>query len=102
MVIGVYNLKNTSLCASATNRRAWGDNLHHVIDPKTGKPTQDVIATWVVGDTTAIADGLATALFFTNGEQLQKAFDFSYIRMFSMEVLRYPVILKEKFSFDHH
>ena len=34
-----------ALCSSATNRRAWGDGLHHVIDAMTGLPTRDVIAT---------------------------------------------------------
>ena len=29
-----------ALCASATNRRAWGDGLHHVLDGRTGRPTR--------------------------------------------------------------
>jgi FAD:protein FMN transferase len=83
MAIGIVNLQNRALCASAVNRRAWGDNLHHVLDARTGVPVQDVVATWVVADDAATADGLATALFFTSAEHLAKSFQFSYVRMFA-------------------
>lgn len=83
MVIGVVNLQNRALCASAVNRRAWGNNLHHVLDARTGIPVRDVVATWVVADDAATADGLATALFFTSPEHLAESFQFSYVRMFA-------------------
>jgi FAD:protein FMN transferase len=83
LVIGVVNLKNCALCASAVNRRAWGDGLHHVLDARTGVPVRDVVATWVIADKAVTADGLATALFFTSGDHLRKAFRFSYVRMFA-------------------
>ena len=38
LVIGVANLQNRALCASAVNRRAWGNRLHHVLDARTGAP----------------------------------------------------------------
>jgi thiamine biosynthesis lipoprotein len=83
MVIGVAELRNGSLCASAVNRRVWRENLHHVLDARTGDPVQDVIATWVIANDTVTADGLATALFFTPGKELEKLFRFSYVRMFA-------------------
>ncbi|RAS77260.1 FAD:protein FMN transferase [Priestia endophytica] len=83
LVIGAVNLKNRALCASAINRRSWGDGLHHVLDARTGVPVHDVVATWVVADEAALADGLATALFFLRGDQLEKVFHFSYVRMFA-------------------
>jgi len=83
LAIGVANLQNCALCASAVNKRAWGDGLHHVLDARTGVPVQDVVATWVVADDAAIADGLATALFFTRAEHLAEVFRFSYVRMFA-------------------
>ncbi len=82
-VIGTAILRNASLCASATNRRKWGDGLHHVIDGRTAIPTENVVATWVVADDTMIADGLATALFFSEPTQLQKCAPFEYVRLFS-------------------
>jgi thiamine biosynthesis lipoprotein len=83
LVIGAVNLQNRALCASAVNRRCWGDGLHHVLDARTGIPVRDVVATWVVADDAATADGLATALFFTSSDSLAEQFRFSYVRMFA-------------------
>ncbi len=83
LAIGVAHLKDRALCASAVNRRAWGDGLHHVIDGRTGAPTHDVVATWVVADDAATADGLATALFFVSADRLAYGFRFSWVRMFA-------------------
>jgi FAD:protein FMN transferase len=83
LAIGVAHLKDRALCASAVNRRAWGDGLHHVIDGRTGVPVSDVVATWVVADDAATADGLATALFFVPADRLAHGFRFSWVRMFA-------------------
>ncbi len=72
-----------ALCASATTRRAWGPGLHHVLDGRTGRPTDDVVATWVVADRVVVADGLATALFFASPETLSREFEFSCVRMYA-------------------
>lgn len=82
-IIGIVRLSDLSLCASATNRRAWGDGLHHVIDARTGQPTNSsIIATWAIAPTTVLADALATALFFTSPEKLQSRLgDFYYVTM---------------------
>lgn len=82
LVIGVANLHDQALCASAVNRRAWGDGLHHVLDGRSGRPVQGVVATWVVADDAATADGLATALFFTGAAALAPHFTFSSVRLF--------------------
>lgn len=62
--VGVAELPHGAFCASATTRRAWGDGLHHVLDPATGLPSRGVLATWVLAPTALVADGVATALFF--------------------------------------
>ncbi len=80
-VIGVMNVKDASICASATNRRTWGC-WHHVIDAKTAKPVNDVVATWVVASSTCTADGLATALFFVDADKLRE-WEFQYVRLHS-------------------
>lgn len=82
-VIGVASLSNACICASATNRRTWGVSMHHVIDARTGMPTSNVIATWVIAADTATADGLATALFFDAVSPLMATFNFSFVRMFA-------------------
>ncbi|WOS64402.1 FAD:protein FMN transferase [Sinorhizobium fredii] len=83
MVVGVARLRNASLCASAINRRRWGDGLHHVLDARSGAPVNDVLATWVVSADTATADALATALFFGPASRLTASFDFTFVRMFA-------------------
>lgn len=80
-VIGMVKLDNASLCASASNRRKWGD-WHHIIDARTGKPVSYVLATWVIADSTIVADGLATALFFVPPGMLKK-WKFQSVRLFS-------------------
>lgn len=80
-VIGEVSLQNKALCASATNRRAWGNNLHHVVDPDSGAPTQSVLATWAIADSTMIADGLATALFFVEPNLLKESYTYEYMRV---------------------
>jgi thiamine biosynthesis lipoprotein len=81
--VGVVELDpDDALCASATNRRTWGDGLHHVVDARTGRPTNDVIATWVVVPQSCMrADGLATAHFFADPAALVEHFDHQFVRM---------------------
>jgi thiamine biosynthesis lipoprotein len=83
LVIGVSNLRDAALCASAVNRRAWADGLHHVLDARSGDPVHHVVATWVVAEDAVTADGLATALFGTASEKLAERFSFAYVRMFA-------------------
>jgi thiamine biosynthesis lipoprotein len=61
--VGLAQIDGGALCASASNRRAWGD-LHHVLDAVTGLPTRQVLATWAAAPSALVADGAATALFF--------------------------------------
>lgn len=75
--IGVVRLSNRSLCGSAGSKRAWG-KFHHIIDPKSLRSPEEIIATWVIADNTMLADGLATALFFTDAASLMERFSFSY------------------------
>jgi thiamine biosynthesis lipoprotein len=79
--IGVWSVTDAALCASAANRRAWGDGLHHVLDARTGVPVRTVSATWVVADTAMRADALATALFFDGGDALAQRWGAEWVRM---------------------
>lgn len=79
--IGVITVQNEALCASATNRRAWGDGLHHVLDARTGQPVRTVAATWAVAPDAVTADAITTALFFEGGPELAHAWDVQWVRM---------------------
>ena len=85
--IGVVELSggpaDAALCASASNRRTWGDGLHHVLDAVTGEPTSQVIATWAIAPTAAWADGAATALFFDTSPNFFDLHDVITLRMFA-------------------
>lgn len=77
--IGVVRLGAGALCGSATNRRAWGEGVHHVVDARTGAPTSDVRATWAIGETALAADLAATALFFAEPDLVASRFGVRYV-----------------------
>jgi len=81
--IGVWEVCDQALCASATNRRAWGDGLHHVLDARTGAPVRTVVATWAVAPEAMLADAAATALFFDGGAALCAQWGVAWVRMLS-------------------
>ncbi|MFT4030763.1 MAG: FAD:protein FMN transferase, partial [Protaetiibacter sp.] len=62
--IGVAELTEGALSASAGNRRRRPNGWHHVLDAVTGLPARDVVASWTVAADELTADGAATALFF--------------------------------------
>lgn len=79
--IGVIELQDAPLCASAVNRRAWGDGLHHVLDARTGVPVRMWAATWALASDAMRADAVATALFFDGGPALAAAWGVHWVRM---------------------
>jgi len=81
--IGTVELENSALCASASNRRAWGDGLHHVLDGTTGRPIETTVATWTMAASALEADALATALFMVEPSRLEEEFDFSWLTVSS-------------------
>jgi thiamine biosynthesis lipoprotein len=80
--VGVVEVQSEALCGSATNRRAWGDGLHHIVDATTGRPVGGVLATWAIAATALLADGLATALFLVDPARLTERFAFQWVRLF--------------------
>ncbi|MEV4775388.1 FAD:protein FMN transferase [Microbacterium sp. LWH12-1.2] len=79
--IGVVTLRDAALCASAVNRRAWGDGLHHVLDARTGVPVRTWAATWAIAPDAMSADAVATALFFDGGPELAASWGVEWVRM---------------------
>ena len=79
--IGVATIGDRALCASAINRRVWGDGLHHVLDARTGLPVRTWAATWAIAPDAMIADAVATALFFDGGPDLAARWGVEWVRM---------------------
>lgn len=92
LAIGFVDIQGQSICGSAINRRAWRNDLHHIIDPHTQKPTNAVTATWAIAPSTAMADGLSTALFFVPPEKLSM-FTFSFVRVMHDNSIEYSTNL---------
>lgn len=62
--IGEILLNNYSIASSSNNRRNWGKGKHHIIDPKTLKPSEsDIKSIFVLAKHGIEADAYATALF---------------------------------------
>lgn len=95
--IGIAHIANGALCASAPSRRHWNVAvnertqiaIHHLLNAIDGLPAQQTEASWAYTPAnatlnlardypTAVADGLATALFVSDVAQLQRTFDFTY------------------------
>ncbi|WP_324014392.1 FAD:protein FMN transferase [Microbacterium sp. JZ37] len=81
--IGIVTVEDEALCASAANRRTWGDGLHHVLDARTGLPVRTVVATWAIAPTAMVADAAATALFFDGGPEYAHAHGVHWVRVLS-------------------
>jgi thiamine biosynthesis lipoprotein len=83
--IGVWEVRDAALCASAINRRSWpsasGGTLHHVLDARTGLPVRRFAATWAVAAEAMTADAVATALFFEGGPRLAQEWGAEWVRM---------------------
>ena len=52
-----------------------------MFDPDTKDSTKDISATWVIADSTMVADGIATALFLVDPNVMQKEFNYEFVRM---------------------
>lgn len=89
--VGVALIGDGAFCASAPSRRHWEVAvneqthlaIHHLFNAIDGLPVQQTEATWVAvrsasfGDyPTAVADGLATALFVADPNELRSVFVF--------------------------
>ncbi len=59
-------LSNTALSTSGDYERYYIDNgkrIHHIIDPKTGKPSTKTWSASVIGEDATMTDALSTAIF---------------------------------------
>ncbi len=69
MAVGTVKIDGVALAASAANRRKWGSGMHHLINAKTGKPSEGVNGIFLIAKTGIEADAYATALFTAGFEK---------------------------------
>ena len=61
-LIDCLRLSDCAVCTSGDYERQ-GPNGHHILDPRTGQPSQEVASVTVIAPTAMLADALATAAF---------------------------------------
>ncbi|WP_263119300.1 FAD:protein FMN transferase [Cellulomonas sp. RIT-PI-Y] len=91
--LGVLRVTDGAIAGSAPNRRAWGPGLHHVVDARTGRPTDRVLATWAVAPDALTADIAATALFFADPDLVAARFGIRYVVLDADRRLRWSLDL---------
>jgi FAD:protein FMN transferase len=70
-IIGVIKTEKLSLACSGSWARKV-KQFHHIIDPRTGKPTEEMQTVYVAAPTATEADSWATALFVGGKDLLEK------------------------------
>lgn len=72
-VLLTMHVRDRSVATSASNRRVWrrGDErMHHLLDPRTGRPsTTDLVQATVIAPTTEAADVLAKTAFLLGARE---------------------------------
>lgn len=81
-VIGVSEIRNQSICASSGSKRKW-NKFHHIIDPHSLSSPDKILSTWVIAEDALTADAVATCLFLTSKEKLEKYFEFESVILYS-------------------
>jgi thiamine biosynthesis lipoprotein len=61
--IAELDVSGTAVCTSGDYLRRNAEGEHHIIDPRAGEATRDIISATVVAPLAIVADGLATAAF---------------------------------------
>ena len=64
--LGTIRLRNQGLGTSGSGKQFFhfgGKRYSHIIDPRSGRPAQEMMSATVIGGSGAVADALATALF---------------------------------------
>ena len=77
-VIGVVEISNKAIACSGPNKRRWGFH-NHIINPISLYHPQDIASIWVKAESTALADALATCLFFVDPKNIVKKIKFDYL-----------------------
>lgn len=78
--IGSTRIQQGALAVSSSIKRSWqsgGQRQHHIIDPRTGKPSEsDIVSSYIRADSALVADVCATVLLIAPGleERLSSAY----------------------------
>lgn len=65
-IIAVLSIKDSSVVTSGDYERSFevaGEKYHHILDPETGMPADELASVTIAADTALLADVLSTAVF---------------------------------------
>lgn len=77
-ILGKIKLENRAIATSGDYRRYFflgSERIHHIINPKTGRPADKSISVTVIAENCVAADGLSTGLFVAGPEEGIKILD---------------------------
>lgn len=94
--VGVAEVQSGGLCGSSIRLRKW-DDYNHIIDPRTAISPNHILSVWVYAQTAMQADGLTTALFFTDPDVLRQSYQFEYAILYQDYSLEYSKDFPGKF-----
>ncbi|MCH8519719.1 MAG: FAD:protein FMN transferase [Nanoarchaeota archaeon] len=69
--IGIVHVNGFSLASSSSNRRKW-DKYHHIVNPKTKEPANEMLSVYIQAQKGIDADSYATALFAMGFEKAKE------------------------------
>lgn len=94
-----------SLITSGAYQRNFTENgitYHHIIDPKTGKPSKsEALSVTIIGKDGAVCDALSTAIYISGvsyAEELQNTADFEFIILTDDNKVYISIGLKNSFN----
>ena len=69
--IGSIDTSDLALACSSPSRRTWR-NRHHLVNPRTGEPANEMLAVYTQASTALLADAYSTALFVLGYERAKE------------------------------
>ena len=98
--LAMLRLRDCALSTSGSEEQFFeheGKRYGHIIDPRTGRPSQSVVSVSVVAHSAAVSDALATA-FYVGGRELAEDYCTSHAEVMAIMLERdagHPVIIGE-------
>ena len=78
-LIAIIKIKNKAIATSGDYENYFiamdGKKYHHLLNPKTGYPAEDLNSVTVIAETAAIADGISTGLFIMGRSGIERIED---------------------------
>ncbi len=74
--IGKVDVSGFFLAASNPLKRKWAEKYHHLVDPKSQKPADQMLAVYTQADSGLLADAYSTALFVLGYDDAKKNLPF--------------------------